>query len=574
VQALHRKICEFTGHDENLQWYVPVGYVAKSGSLVTYFYKKQNDIQGARFIAAADFREKLSDEQTPIVFLDDYIGSGHQATEFWKTVIEPIGSHESRSNLIFGSLVGYTRGIEQLRQSTGFTPIVVDVLADADRPFSDSSSLFPDPKEREHARSVVEKYGSRLYPNHPYGYADSQSLVGFFYSTPNNTLPIFWSPRQNWQPLLPRAEVFRDGTDLVGPTKGIGKEPSTSLLFSQVISDSDLDDIPQAMTDLLSGEFKALGVVVQLALVFKQLGISIQVATGLIELIQGFKYLQHEKEYVQSSVLLVTTRAALGSAVFARAVGEVTVNSLAEVQSLAQLVDAYEGTLVVEADGKVVGDIIYPQPEKPDDYRTLPDRYQAAAHISYQSGGLLFLFGGAGRVSVFYHGRRILLHRASTWHRSGIEPREISKLAEQHDMSTVVLEHVLLLAVKLSDAGSGTLITVGDHEGVLLNSDPPKASYVSWAEMSLQGTPDAAILPLLRQDGATVISGDGKIIRAMTRLSPPAVTKATEEIGRGTKHSTAAKISKVTKALVVAVSTDDGRVAIFSDGNIVLKRMG
>ena len=77
----------------------------------------------------------------------------------------------------------------------------------------------------------------------------------------------------------------------------------------------------------------------------------------------------------------------------------------------------------------------------------------------------------------------------------------------------------------------------------------------------------------MTQDGATVIASDGIVVQGMTFLRPPAGTAAEEEVGRGSKHSTAAKISAATKAIAIAVSVD-GRITIYSGGQVKLKVMG
>jgi DNA integrity scanning protein DisA with diadenylate cyclase activity len=48
---------------------------------------------------------------------------------------------------------------------------------------------------------------------------------------------------------------------------------------------------------------------------------------------------------------------------------------------------------------------------------------------------------------------------------------------------------------------------------------------------------------------------------------------AEEEVGKGSKHSTAAKISKVTEAACIAVSVD-GRITVYSEGKVLFKMMG
>lgn len=572
VRDLHARIQMSAAVQPERQWFVPVGYVAKSGSAIALFYKKQNDLAGNRFLWGADLTPHHFQDDSAIIFLDDFIGSGRQSAQFWKNLVQPIMLSRSNCKVILGVLVGYTSGIQYLTRVTGFIPVVVDTLSESDRPFSEQSALFPDPDERERARLVAEKYGKRLYPKYPFGYASAQSLVGFFYSTPNNTLPIFWSTEHNWQPLLPRAEVFRDPSDLVGPRELTPGQSSDALaVMRPLLGRTELDDISDEMTHLLFKEFKLHGIVLLVGLIFNELGTKTQVLSRLVELIEKLKHAEHEKEPVQASLLVVRNEVGLGNGVFARAAPTVAIDAIDELLSLAQLVDGYTGALTIQADGKVVGNYLFPPaPKRYDDY--LPDRYRAAAHASFETGGLLFLFAGAGRVSVFHGGSRLLVHRGSTWHRTDINRRDLARLAHSHSLEPDLLETILRVALRLSDMGAGTLITVGDEQSVLRYSDPPKTDHVHWSRMRIGETPDSAIIPLLRQDGATLISADGVVVQGMTFLRPPAGVEAVEEVGKGSKHSTAAKISKITDAIVVVVSVD-GRITLFSHGEHALKRM-
>ncbi|MGB2867390.1 MAG: hypothetical protein WBD36_02975, partial [Bacteroidota bacterium] len=59
-------------------------------------------------------------------------------------------------------------------------------------------------QHREVARRMTEHYGVKIEPKRPLGYQDSQLLIGFFYNTPDNSLPIFWSSKNNWKPVFKR----------------------------------------------------------------------------------------------------------------------------------------------------------------------------------------------------------------------------------------------------------------------------------------------------------------------------------------------------------------------------------
>jgi hypothetical protein len=284
---LHNKI---KGHlrvePENI-WFIPVGYVAKSGSAVAYFYKKQNDVPQNRFISSRELSPNRLSQNTAVVFLDDFIGSGHQATEVWRNVLKPIVPETSPCPIVFGALVGFERGIRYLEENTKFKVVVVDEITEADLPLSKESKIFENEEEKDQARVILRRYGEMLYPRYPLGYEDSQGLIGFFYSTPNNTFPIFWATGAEWEPLLPRAESFRDPASLVGPPSGLTKGIASERPDRPIIESSELDkyDIPEEMAVKIFREFRSPPVYLVLAPILKSLKIDEKTFSDLLHLI-------------------------------------------------------------------------------------------------------------------------------------------------------------------------------------------------------------------------------------------------------------------------------------------------
>ena len=221
VEELHELILQKTNLPLDKILFAPVGYVAKSGSAIAYFYRMQNNLKEEQFIAASDINEVSLKGMEAVVFLDDIIGSGHQAFEVWKQLLEPFAARKgNKVKFIFATLVGYERGIKYLEENTGFVIEVVEPIPESSLLFNSKSRIFEE-DEFEKAKEVLNCYGKNLYENYPLGYAKGKGLIGFFYSTPNNTLPIFWSTENNWKPLLPRGNSFRDPKYLVGPIHGI-----------------------------------------------------------------------------------------------------------------------------------------------------------------------------------------------------------------------------------------------------------------------------------------------------------------------------------------------------------------
>lgn len=576
AKDLYATIMSELGNPRDKTWFVPVGYVAKSGSIIAYYFRTQNNLPQDRFVAPGDIASLPLTKEEVVVFLDDFVGSGNQAHQVWQTAVEPV-QKSSSCRFAIAVLVGYQDGLERVRASTGFMTFALQVLTEKDRPFSAQGSLFADSTEKARAREIIEMYGARLYPNHPLGYRESQGLIGFFYSTPNNSLPIFWSSEAGWHPLLAHGESYRDPAFLIGPPPGLTRESTSDSPRKPLVDSEELDryDIDPDLATKIFSEFRKAPIFLVLAPVLRELGIASPVFTELLKLTTELKYHEHEKQPVCSALLLVPMNVPerlIGTKMLS-AGSVVSVKSTAEVLALARLVSGFNGAVVFRANGEAIGDFLYGHDEYRDD-TFLPSAYHPAAAASRRSSGILMLFSGNGRVTVFYKGHRILSYRSAMWHLHTAElDRGIRGLSSRHGVDVPVLQEVFRLAIRLSDEGKGALITVGDHEAVVKFSDPPKTGHIRWEEMRLAESPDESILGLMAQDGATIISGSGQVVQGMTFLRPPAGTEAEEEVGKGSKHSTASKISKVTGSICVAVSVD-GRVTAYSQGAIAFKMMG
>ncbi len=576
AKGLYQSLKACMGATNHNVWFVPVGYVAKSGSIIAYYFRTQNNLPQDRFVAASDLASLVTKEDEKIVFLDDYVGSGHQAIQVWKEAVSALPSLAGK-RCAYAVLVGFATGLETIRESTGLEAVALETLTGKARPFSPEGALFKTESERTAAMRIAQKYGKRLYPNHPLGYAESQGLLGFFYSTPNNTLPIFWSTQGGWKPLLAHGESFRDPAFLIGPPPGLSKESASGSPRKPLIDSEELEkfDVDPELAIRAFSEFRKISIFLTIAPAIKELEIRNDVFSEILNLIRELKTFEHEREAVQSAVLIVSDRTpetVIGVKMLSTD-EKVTIGSKSEILTLVQLVDGFRGAVVFNSRGRAIGNFLY-QNVSNRVSPLIPEKYQRAVQTSTATAGLLILFSGDGRVAIFYKGERLLSYRSANWHlQSAMLSRGIRELSKRHSIDVPVLEEVFRLATKLSDEAKGAIMTVGHHDEVLKFSDLPKTSFLKWEEMNLGNTPDEALLGLLTQDGATLISGDGKIIQSMTFLRPPPGTLAEEEIGKGSKHSTAAKISKVTKAVCVAVSVD-GRITVYSEGRIAFKLMG
>lgn len=150
---------------------------------------------------------------------------------------------------------------------------------------------------------------------------------------------------------------------------------------------------------------------------------------------------------------------------------------------------------------------------------------------------------------------------------------KLYELSKRHSINNNAFKEIIRLVIKMSDAGEGGLLTIGDYEKVLQLSENPNTDYMEYNNINVVDFDDEAIIGLLKQDGASIIDSNGNLMQTMTFLRPPIIDGYTKEAGRGSKHSTAGAVSKLTNALSIAIPVD-GRITVYSQGEIAFKMMG
>ena len=209
------------------------------------------------------------------------------------------------------------------------------------------STIFDKKEEKLKTEAIVKKYGEILYPQHPLGYSKSKGILGFFYSTPNNTIPIFWSTENNWHPLLPHGESFRNPDNLIGPPPclkpGINSENHERPITESIKLENY--DISEEMSIKIFGEFRLPRIYLILAPILHSLNIDDKIFSSLLQLMKELKYSKHEKEDVCSSILLINDEFnpdSIGD-IFIGATSGLTIEDLAEVISFAHLINGFSG---------------------------------------------------------------------------------------------------------------------------------------------------------------------------------------------------------------------------------------
>lgn len=181
-----------------------LGNSSESSAYMLYLFRQENEL--SKF----DFQKKAQCDY--LVFIDDFSISGNQASGYLKSFLS---SHQEYIDkmIIVLLMVSTPDAISELeRVREGIIVIPCILLDESAKVFSDSSIIFNGYSGdlKSDALKICEYYGNRILTKGnikdgitALGYKDAGFLVGAFYNTPNNTLPIIWS-EFNWKCIFHR----------------------------------------------------------------------------------------------------------------------------------------------------------------------------------------------------------------------------------------------------------------------------------------------------------------------------------------------------------------------------------
>lgn len=198
-------------------------YGKSSTAMMPYFKKSLEKIEHNHEIKFSahkhDFKrfakELKKTQPIVLVMLDDFFGSGEQLIKYYKTYI---GSQCTRNSictdLFFMSFICTCMAKTKIEKTYPSSTVISsemesrmfftknDVLGSRSN-IKKISKLCNDYALNRDLFSIFDKE-TKVTKHFPMGYENSQSFIAFSYGTPNNTLPIIWSDKNNWFPLFPR----------------------------------------------------------------------------------------------------------------------------------------------------------------------------------------------------------------------------------------------------------------------------------------------------------------------------------------------------------------------------------
>jgi len=127
-----------------------------------------------------------------LVLVDDFVGTGNQATEAWESIQ---GVINDGNQMVLAVLCGTAEGIQRVEDATrGRLNVVCNTTLGENRKiFSKFNSTFT-PEEKTILRSYCSRAGSQ-----PEGYGNCQLALVFYYRAPNNVISILRTQNAKWK---------------------------------------------------------------------------------------------------------------------------------------------------------------------------------------------------------------------------------------------------------------------------------------------------------------------------------------------------------------------------------------
>jgi hypothetical protein len=202
-------------------FFVSVGTAANSGGHLLYPFNKVNtDVdekhcktQDAIMTVVEQFEYEhviLTNENIDCyIFLDDIIGTGDQVLSKLRKHIRLLREKKTDLVIKYFSMLATSKGLKTVRDSNLFDEVkTVFELDDSFISLEEGSRYYNSSLKEVSitiAKQVALSYGTKHKLYSPVlGHGECQLLLGFNYNTPDNSLPIFWSDKNQWKPIFKR----------------------------------------------------------------------------------------------------------------------------------------------------------------------------------------------------------------------------------------------------------------------------------------------------------------------------------------------------------------------------------
>ncbi|MFN0279208.1 MAG: hypothetical protein ACKVRN_11475 [Pyrinomonadaceae bacterium] len=182
---------------------IPAEQVSGSGGFISYFFRHINKLPMSMFNFSID---NVSGGVENVILIDDVSLTVGGTGQMYQFLDKTVPKYSNKKFLLL-TLISSKDSIEELRSTFGVEVITAITLDARDKCFNNDSNAFSQFADmRTDCRQFAEFYGDTIRVGNvgPLGFENGEYAFGFFYNTPDNTLPIFWAQVNGWQPIVRR----------------------------------------------------------------------------------------------------------------------------------------------------------------------------------------------------------------------------------------------------------------------------------------------------------------------------------------------------------------------------------
>ena len=188
------------GEDLSNVYFCNFGNPANSGQHILSIFAMANGLTGRantpKFKQISELNELLLKPDITILFLDDFIGTGNQALNYWSGIASLVSSN---AEIFLGAICAFEEGIVNIQNNTEMKVLCHKRLNNTHKLLSTENNIFTSAE-----KVILQSYCNSTGAHLPQGYGNCQAIVVLSYRTPNNTVSILTVQTDTWRGIFPR----------------------------------------------------------------------------------------------------------------------------------------------------------------------------------------------------------------------------------------------------------------------------------------------------------------------------------------------------------------------------------
>lgn len=175
-----------------------IGKITSGSAHILKSFQEENKIAQERFIPLDRITKPT--EETPLILLDDFIGSGETFSKWYEKdeTIKPL--KKEKFQMHYCVLAAFEEGISTIKQKTNVSVLCGYIYEKSQK--VREGDVFDEPTKTQ-IIGLIKKYSSKFSSDYLWGFDDCQLLVTLENNIPNNSIALLWWEK-GWIPLFKR----------------------------------------------------------------------------------------------------------------------------------------------------------------------------------------------------------------------------------------------------------------------------------------------------------------------------------------------------------------------------------